>query len=144
MNIRTVMTANPACCVASTPLHEVARLMVQHDCGEIPVVDENHIPIGVLTDRDITIRTVAQGIDPTQHAAGQYMTSPCVTISLDRSLEACCELMEVLQVRRIPVVDKAGKLCGIVSLADVAEYAEREVIVDVLKEVSEPSLELVS
>ncbi len=141
MNIQSVMTANPASCRPSTSLHDVAQLMVKYDCGEIPVVDDDDMPVGVITDRDITVRTVAQGINPLLLTAGACMTSPCVTTTLDRSLESCCELMEVLQVRRIPVVDKRGRLCGIVSLADVAEHADQSMAVDVLKEVSEPDID---
>jgi len=142
MNVQSVMTANPASCRPTTPLGTVALLMVQHDCGEIPVVDDDHVPIGVITDRDITVRTVAEGLDPLVRTAADCMSTPCFTTTLDRSLQSCCELMEVLQVRRIPVVDKDGRLCGIVSLADIAEYADSETAIDVLKEVSEPSLDV--
>ena len=65
MDIRKLMTTNPACCFPDTPLPEVAKLMVAHDCGEIPVVDATtKKPVGVVTDRDITVRVVAPGLTP--------------------------------------------------------------------------------
>ena len=64
MQTKEIMTSDPACCGPETPLPEVARLMVERDCGEIPVLDENRRPVGVITDRDITCRTVAEGKNP--------------------------------------------------------------------------------
>ena len=66
MQVKEVMTADPACCISETTLTEVAKMMVDNDCGEIPVVESNEskLPIGVITDRDIVCRTVALGLNP--------------------------------------------------------------------------------
>jgi CBS domain-containing protein len=139
MNVKDVMTPDPVCCTSSTKLTEVARMMIDNDCGEIPVVEskEKRKPIGVVTDRDIVIRTIGCNVDPMQKTAGDVMTTPVVTATPDMSLVECCDLMEQNQVRRVPVVDESGCLCGIVALADVAQSAGRRTTAEVVKEVSE-------
>ncbi|MGE3706581.1 MAG: CBS domain-containing protein, partial [Vicinamibacterales bacterium] len=73
---RDLMTPDPACCSPHTTLDDVAKLMAQHDCGEIPIIDMADHPIGVITDRDIVCRVVADGKNPGAHTAEQYMTRP--------------------------------------------------------------------
>ena len=138
MTVQSVMTTNPACCTPSTPLREVAKLMLDNDCGQIPVIDDvsSHRPVGVITDRDITVRMVAQGQNPLDSVAGECMSSPCITVTSDTSLRECCEVMEANKIRRVPVVDSHGRICGIVSLADVARCADDTETVEVVKEVS--------
>ena len=138
MDVKSVMTADPACCSSGTSLREVAQMMVDNDCGEIPVVDESHMPIGVVTDRDIVVRVIAQGHDPASARAADCMSMPATTVDLDCSLEECCETMESQQIRRVPVVDTAGRLCGIVSLADVALHGRDKKTGQLVQEVSEP------
>jgi CBS domain-containing protein len=135
------MTPDPACCTADMSLDKVATLMVDNDCGEIPVVDnrETRKPIGVVTDRDIVIRTVARGCNPLEKTAADAMTSPCLTVTPDMSLAECCDLMEKAQIRRVPVVDTNGRLCGIVALADIVQHAGRRTTIEVVKEVSSPA-----
>jgi CBS domain-containing protein len=141
MRVKEVMTADPACCVPETALQEVAQMMVDHDCGEIPVVEnkKTNLPIGVITDRDIVCRSVARGFNPLDLAVGDCMSTPCVTVTPDMSLEECSRIMEENKIRRVPVVDAAGSCCGIVALADIALYAKRSVTAEVVKEVSEPT-----
>ena len=138
MQVKDVMTSDPACATPETPLAEVAQMMVNYDCGEIPIIEnqETKIPVGVITDRDIVVRTIAQGIDPMDLDVGEIMTTPVVTVMPDMSFEECCELMEEKQIRRIPVVDAGGACCGIVALADIAKYADRQNTGEVLQEVS--------
>ena len=73
MQVKEVMTPDPACCVPETGLQEVAKMMVDHDCGEIPVIEnkESRLPIGVITDRDIVCRTVALGTNPLDMYSGR-------------------------------------------------------------------------
>jgi len=138
MQVREVMTETPVSCPPDAPLADVARMMAEHDCGEIPVVDgHGRRPVGVITDRDITLRAVAKGRNPAELTARDCMTSPVFTVKPDDSIEDCCQLMESHQVRRVPVVDKDGSLCGIVSQADVALRANGRVD-EVVKEVSRP------
>ena len=142
MQVKEVMTADPACCISGTTLQEVAQMMIDHDCGEIPVVEnqETRLPIGVITDRDIVCRTVARGLNPLDLTVADCMSEPCVTVTPDMSVEACSKIMEENKVRRVPVVDADGSCCGIVALADIALHAKRSVAADVVKEISEPHL----
>lgn len=80
---RDVMTPDPACCTSNMTLDQVAKLMVQNDCGEIPVIDAADQPIGVITDRDIVCRVVAEGKNPIAHTAEQYMSQPVVSVRAD-------------------------------------------------------------
>ena len=137
-DVTSVMTANPACCQRDTPLSKVAQMMIDHDCGQIPVVDAGNKPVGVVTDRDIAIRIVAPGKDPSSATAADAMSTPCMTVTSSTSLRDCVCLMEAEQVRRIPVVDDAGALVGIVAIADLALAGKNEATAEVVKEVSEP------
>ena len=141
MQVKEVMTADPACCISETGLQEVAKMMIDHDCGEIPVVEneETRLPIGVITDRDIVCRTVGQGLNPLDLTVADCMSKPCVTVTPDMSVEECSRIMEENKIRRVPVVDAAGSCCGIVALADIALHARRSVAAEVVKEVSEPT-----
>jgi CBS domain-containing protein len=137
-DVRSVMTANPACCKTDTPLYEVARLMVDHDCGQIPVVDTDNRPVGVVTDRDIAVRVVAAGKEVAGATAADAMSTPCKSVDSDTSLYDCTCLMEAEKVRRIPVTDAEGRLAGIVSIADLALAGKDEATAQVVKEISEP------
>ncbi len=140
MNVKDVMTPDPACCTADTSLQEVAKLMVDHDCGEIPIVESKGTkkPIGVITDRDIVIRSVAKGNNPLDLTAADCMSKPCVTVTPEMSIEECGNILEANKIRRVPVVDQAGDVCGIIAVADIALRAGGTVTSEVVKEVSEP------
>src|SRR5262245_46521399 len=133
------MTAKPACCGPETSLQDVAHLMVAHDCGEIPVTDRGGRPLGVVTDRDIVVRTIAQGVNPLELKASDVMTSPCLTVPERSDLDECTGKMEDNQIRRMLVVDEDGCLCGIVSQADVALNARKKETAELVKDVSKPS-----
>ncbi|WP_140908650.1 CBS domain-containing protein [Cognatiluteimonas lumbrici] len=139
MELDSVMTANPACCRQNTPLRQVAQMMADNDCGMIPVVDEQDVPVGVITDRDIAVRAVAGGKDTTRATAADYMTTPVRTVVQDSTLADCVAAMEAGQVRRIPVVGADGKLCGVVAQADIALTGNDQVTGEVVQQVSKPS-----
>jgi CBS domain-containing protein len=138
---KDIMTTNPACCTPEHNVQEAAELMVKHDCGEIPVVetDQTMKPIGVITDRDIACRVVATGKNPTQTRVRDAMSSPPVTVTPETSIQECCRVMEENQIRRVPVVDQAGRCCGMISQADIAKAAPTKQTAEVIKQVSEPS-----
>lgn len=132
------MTKNPVVAAASTYLSEVARKMLDNDVGEIPVVHDGK-PIGVVTDRDIVVRLVAHGQDPKQVRAQDCMTSPALTIDQNADLKDCAELMARERIRRVPVVDAGGNLCGIVALADLERRTDtRSMKAEVSRHVSQP------
>ena len=136
-----VMTTDPACCSPEKTLDQVAKLMIENDCGEIPVVDNTSSkqPIGVVTDRDIVCRTVAKGLNPVNLTAADCMTEPAVIVTTDVSLEECCRIMEKKLIRRVPVVDDRGACVGMLAVADVALHTGKNVAGHIVKEVSEPT-----
>lgn len=138
MKITEIMTANPATCEPRTPLRDVAKMMRDNDCGEIPVVEDRRSlkPVGVVTDRDIACRAVAQGKNPLVLTARDCMTSPCVTVTAEASLEDCVKALEENHIRRVPVVDESGRCIGIVSQADLSLRADPAVAAEVLRELS--------
>lgn len=133
---RDVMTADPACCTPNMTLDQVAKLMVQNDCGEIPVVDSGDQPIGVITDRDIVCRVVAEGKNPSGHTVGEYMTKPVVTVRADAPLDEVVSMMETHQIRRVPVTDERGCCAGIIAQADVALTGSEHDVSELVREVS--------
>ena len=130
------MTPAPQCCSAETPLNEVANLMVEADCGEIPVTDASNRLIGVVTDRDIVCRAVAKGKNPSAMTAGECMTEPVVVVNEETRLEDVMAVMEENQIRRVPVVDAQGCCCGIIAQADVAMVARESEVGEMVREVS--------
>ncbi len=117
------MTKNPACCTSDSTLQEVAHMMEMYDCGCIPVIEDHQTkrPIGTITDRDITIRTLASNKNPLEMKASDVMTTDIVTVTPETSVEDCLDTMEDKQIRRILVTDKSGKCIGIVAQADLLE-----------------------
>ncbi len=113
-------------------------MMVDSDCGCIPVVDSNDskMPLGMITDRDITVRVVAKGQNPLDLTAQDAMTTTVVSVTPDTSIEDCANLMEESQIRRIAVVDESGACCGMVAQADIANNAGDRITADVVQEVS--------
>jgi CBS domain-containing protein len=142
MQVKEMMSANPVCCTSDTSLADVARLMVVKDCGEIPVVEDTvtRLPIGVVTDRDIVCRTIANDLNPLDLTAADCMTKPIVTVTPEMSLEECCKIMEEKLIRRMPVVDDRGACIGIISVADIALHTGKNVAGHIVREVSEPTL----
>lgn len=123
MEVRKIMTKNPACCTPDSTIQEVAHMMEMYDCGCIPVVEDHKTnkPIGTITDRDIAIRTLATGGNPADMKASDIMTTDIATVTPETTVEQCRDEMEERQIRRILVVDKTGRCVGIVAQADVVQ-----------------------
>jgi CBS domain-containing protein len=134
------MTESLAFSPPEKTLDEIARMMVACDCGAVPVVDpQTQKAIGIVTDRDIVCRAVAMGQDPVRVRAEDVMTMPITAVSAEDSIEACVEAMERAQVRRMPVIDDQGRLCGIVSQADIARAAPPSQTGHLVHDVSRPT-----
>lgn len=118
MKVRDIMTANPRTADPDTTLEEIATLMKNEDVGAIPVMEDGHVA-GVVTDRDIVLRCVAEGKDPTECTAEDIMTEGVNTIAPDADVEEAADLMAEAQVRRLAVVQN-GRLVGMLSLGDIA------------------------
>ena len=134
-----IMTPSPQCCAGETLLNEVANLMLEADCGEIPVTDASKRVIGVVTDRDIVIRVVAKGKTPSAVTAAECMSEPVVVVKENATLADVISVMEENQIRRVPVVDASGVLCGIISQADIAHAADETETGEMVREVSKDS-----
>lgn len=142
MNVREIMTSNPACCTPETSLKQVSQMMIDHDCGLIPVVDNhsNMKPIGTITDRDIAVRAVASDDNAGKMKVSNVMTSHVVTINPDTTVQECSRVMKENDIRRVLVVDNNGKLVGIIAQADVAQYGPNPTLVsDVVHDISQSS-----
>ena len=138
MRVRDIMTSSPACVGPSDTLEAVARLMVTHDCGSIPVCEGEGAKriVGLVTDRDIVIRAVAAGRNPVAMKASEVMSHPVASIDPDADLATALHAMEENKVRRIPVVDHQGALVGVLSQADVALNAPAAQSGSLVQEVS--------
>ena len=122
MKVENVMSEHPICATPEMSLQQAARPMVEHDCGALPVVhsDGDGKPLGIITDRDITCRTVAAGKNPKQCKVGEVMSADVKYVFEDETTEDLARNMSTLQVRRLPVLNRDKRLVGIVSLGDLA------------------------
>jgi CBS domain-containing protein len=139
MKVEEIMSENPVTCMRDTSLQQAARWMVDGDCGALPVVDVNNRPVGIITDRDITCRIIAQGKDPYSLHVEDAMTHSTATVFKDTPLEDCRDLMEENQVRRMIVLDDDGAVCGMVSQADLARHMQAADTAELVREVSASS-----
>ena len=117
-NVKDVMTSNPRTIDASTPTSEAARMMKDEDVGSLPIVEGDRL-VGMVTDRDITVRIVAEGRDAAT-GVGEIASRDLVTIDPEQSIDEAARLMARHQLRRLPIVEEDGRLVGIVAQADIA------------------------
>lgn len=138
MYVGDIMSMNLITCSLNETLHDVAQKLEQNDIGSCPVVDQNKL-VGMITDRDITVRAVAKGIDVNSARVSDYMTTKLVTGSPSMSLEDACRMMADHQIRRLPIVDN-DRLVGFVAQADLAiDLEEEELLAETLEKISEPT-----
>ncbi len=138
MQLQDVMTPQLEYIGQNESMIHAARMMRDHDIGMLPVVEENQI-VGVLTDRDIVTRGLADEIDP-QTSVSRIMTSGVELGHTDDDVEEAAKRMEQKQIRRLVVVDRTERSVGVVSLGDLATRShERELSGEVLEEVSQPT-----
>lgn len=139
MKIREIMTQSPETAQITDSLRDVASMMRDLNVGFMPIMDGDTL-VGVLTDRDITIRATAEGLDTNNASAGEIMSTDLHLISPDADLDEAANVMEEFQIRRLPVVDENNLLIGVVSLGDIAVRSGNiEEAGEILEEVSEPS-----
>jgi CBS domain-containing protein len=131
-----VMTRNPRTIGPDETVLQVARLMKELDVGAIPVVTGRAL-VGMVTDRDIAVRTVAEGRPPDQTRVSEVMTGQVHSCYEDEDVASVLDKMGDLQVRRIPVLDRAEQLVGIVSLGDIAQRRTGDVE-EALQDISKP------
>lgn len=134
-----LMSSDVECVTPETKLQEAAEMMAEHDVGLLPVVDNGQKLVGVISDRDIVCRTVAQGRNPLEMSVSDAMSQGDIwSVTEDTDAQRVHAVMEEHQVRRVPVVDSNGKCCGIIAQADVARQGSDPAVADVVQAVSRP------
>jgi CBS domain-containing protein len=139
MDIGSVMTREVAVVRPDSSVQEAAQVMKRLNVGSVPVCTGRKL-VGMLTDRDITIRAVAEGRDPRQTRAEEVMTPDVVYAYEDQSVEEVADTMSAHQIRRMPIISRNKELVGIVALGDLAvDVQDDQMSGDVLEDVSEPA-----
>lgn len=134
--VRDVMTTNPECVSERDTVQDAARIMQKSDTGVVPVVDGRKI-IGLITDRDIVVRLVADGKDPVRATVSEAMTKHVRSVREDAHVEDVLSLMSNAQVRRVPVVNASDELVGIVSMGDLTDDTARKKVGEAIRDISE-------
>ena len=135
-SIKDVMTSNPCSIDAEKSVAYAAKMMRDEDVGLAPIVEGDKL-IGMLTDRDIAIRVVAEGKDPGQVKVRDVASKQVVTIDPQQDLAEALRIMAKHQVRRLPVVEEDGKLVGVVAQADVAREGDEKKTGTLVEEISD-------
>jgi len=137
MKIQDVMTGDVSFVEPSTPILEIARKMRDNDIGSTPVVEDEQL-VGMVTDRDLVVRVLAEGGDARIKTARDAMSPGVLYCFADESVEAVLENMGDQQIRRLPVVNREKRLVGVVSLGDLALSGKRRAAGEALQEISQP------
>ena len=138
MKIREIMTPDAQCVGPEDTLVDAAALMRQLDVGVLPVCTEGEV-VGMITDRDIAIRAVAEARPPTTTRVREIMSPGSITVFEDQEVDDVVQVMEEKQIRRAPVLSREKRLVGIVSLGDIAVDASAALSGEALKRVSQPA-----
>jgi CBS domain-containing protein len=136
-SVRDVMTKDPRSIGASASVVEAARLMREEHIGSLPITDDEQL-VGMITDRDITTRVVAEAADPETTSVGDVCSRDVISAEADKDHEEALALMARHQVRRLPVVE-SGRLVGIVAQADIALGENETKTGELVEAISEPS-----
>jgi CBS domain-containing protein len=134
-SIQEAMTPNPTTIEATTTAQEAARIMKSEDVGSLPIVDRDKL-IGVVTDRDLAIRIVAEGRGADK-TVGEIASKDVVTVDPEQSIDEAARLMAEHQVRRLPVVEEDGRLVGILAQADVAQAGHDALTGETVQQISQ-------
>ena len=134
-SIIEAMTSNPCAIESDRSVAYAAKMMKQEDVGVAPIVESGRL-VGVLTDRDIAVRVVAEGKDPDSVSVRDVASSNVVTVDPQHDLDDALRLMARHQVRRLPVVEDDGRLVGVIAQADVAEESKPKKTGEMVEEIS--------
>jgi CBS domain-containing protein len=135
-----VMTKNPFCCLPNDMVAKVAQLMKRENIGPIPVIENEQTQklVGIVTDRDLALKIVAEGRDAKSTKVEAVMTRKVVTCRAEDDLQKALDAMSAHQLRRIPVVDNDNKILGIIAQADVATRVNQpEKTAEMVKQISQ-------
>jgi CBS domain-containing protein len=141
MRVKDVMTSGVECISPDTTLREAAQKMKELDVGLLPICGEDDRLAGMITDRDITVRAVADGLDPSTAQAHDVMTPKVIYCYEDQEISDAAHMMEQNQIRRLVVLNRDKRLVGIVSLGDLAvDSGDEQLAGHTLEAVSEPAV----
>jgi CBS domain-containing protein len=135
-----VMTKNPVCCLPNDMVAKVAQLMKSKDIGPVPIIENEQTKklVGIVTDRDLALKIVAEGRDAKSTKAEEVMTRKVVTCRGEDDVQKALDAMSEHQLRRIPVVDNDNKIVGIIAQADVATRVDQPAkTAEVVKDISQ-------
>ena len=135
-SIRDVMTSDPYTIDAGKSVAYAAKMMRDEDVGVAPIVESDKL-VGMLTDRDIAVRVVAEGKDPERVTVREVASKQVVTVDPQQDLEEALRIMARHQVRRLPVVEEDGRLVGVVAQADVAREGDDKETGQLVQEISQ-------
>ena len=130
--VRDVMTATPLVVDAGAPLQDAARHMRDHAVGDVLVTDGERL-CGIVTDRDLVVRALADGYDPKATTVGQVCSRDLVAVEADDDVQHAVDTMRGRAIRRVPVIDQ-GRLAGVVSLGDLARHNDEESVLAAISE----------
>ena len=137
MRVSEIMTRNPETLSSDTPIQKIALEMEKLDCGFVPIAKDGQL-LGTITDRDIAIRAVAKGKDPKTTTAEEIMTREHFTIAEDEDVNKAADEMCQKQIRRLVVIDNNHRICGVLSLGDIAtKCQDHQLDAEIIETVSE-------
>jgi CBS domain-containing protein len=145
MKVSDVMTPDPVCCLPTDTAEKAAKILRDHNVGAVPVVldRKSRQLIGIITDRDLCCTVVASGLEPKATPIKRFVTTNPLTCRESDTVEVCVSLMQLYQLRRIPVIDDEERCIGMVSQADLARHKAAKTL-ETLEEVSQSRPESVS
>jgi CBS domain-containing protein len=137
MRVKDLMTRNPSFCGPQSSVRLVAQMMVDHECAAIPVCEDGKL-VGLITDRDIAVRTAGMGRNPLEMTAHDCMTTPVVTIGPNATFEEAAALMVHNRIHHLPVTDADGTLMGMVAQSDLGRRMSNREFGQLARETSIP------
>jgi CBS domain-containing protein len=135
MKVKDVMHRGVTWVEPGTSIREIARMMRDDDIGSVPVGDNDRL-VGIVTDRDIICRGIADGADMSELRAGDVMSKPIIYCRADDELEYALRIMEKNKIRRLPVIDENKRLAGMLALGDISEMGGEDMAGEVMRSVS--------
>ena len=139
MKVQDIMTKDPSCVTPDATVREAAQVMGREDVGIVPVIagESDKKLLGVVTDRDIALRVVAEGREPDSTKVAEIASQNLATVDPQQDIDEALRLMAEHQVRRLPVVEEDGRLVGILAQADVARHLDASRTGEVVEQISE-------
>jgi CBS domain-containing protein len=139
MKCQDLMTKHIKMCTPECSIKDAVQLMQDLNCGAIPIINDDHEPVGMVTDRDIALYTILNNKDPQKNKVSEFMSKPVITCFENEDIDTAIQKMKEYKIRRIPVIDEKNKISGIISLGDIAVISnEEEETFEALHDISTP------